>query len=136
MKYNIIKLNNIDWEYIPDWWIGYKGWESEIPRDMLPGDGLQGFKIVKSDNPVACLWWHIMEGSKTMLVNPVIMDPNYREDDRKEIIDTLIQSITKFAEDSGCKYLWSWTENGRLANVFDRNGYDVTNNAFEIIKHI
>ena len=133
---NIIKLNIYDWEYIPNWWKGYKGWETELPKDMLPGDGLQGIKIVKNGDPVACLWWHIMEGSKTMLVNPVIMDPNYREDDRGEIIDTLLQSITKFAKDSGCRYIWSWTENKRLAAIFDRNDYIVTDNSFEIIKHI
>ena len=133
---NIIKLNKEDWDWIPSWWVGYDGWDAEIPQDMLPMEGLQGLKIMKNDQPVACLWYAELEGSKTMLVNPVIMDPNYREDDRNEIIDNLFQFLTKFAKDLGFKYVWSWTENSRLAKIWERNEYDVTKNAFEIIKHI
>ena len=133
---NIIKLNKEDWDWIPSWWVGYDGWDAEIPKDMLPMEGLQGLKIMKNDKPVACLWYAELQGSKTMLVNPVIMDPNYREDDRNEIIDNLFQFLTKFAKDLGFKYVWSWTENSRLAKIWERNEYDVTKNAFEIIKHI
>ena len=83
MKYNIIKLEEKDWEWIPSWWVGYDGWDAEIPRDMLPGNGLLGLKILKEGRPIACLWHAELEGSRTMLVNPVLSDPTLQRKRQK-----------------------------------------------------
>ena len=51
-------------------------------------------------------------------------------------MNTLIQFVTRFAQDMGMKYAWSWTSAPPLSEHFKRNGYDATSQAWEMVKHL
>ena len=124
-----------DWEFLPDWWKGYDGWNDQIPRDMLPENGLGGFIVDKDRHPIgACFLW--TSNAKTCFLSGFVFDPNYRDNDRQEAMDTLIQFATRFAGDMGFKYVWGWTSDHRLAEHYRRNGYDMTEKAWEVVKHL
>lgn len=137
MEFNL-KVRRIiekDWEFLPEWWKGYEGWEDQIPRDMLPEKGLGGFIVDKDGYPIgACFLW--TSNAKTCFINGFVFNPDYRDTDRKEALDTLIQFTTKFAGDMGYKYAWSWTSAPTLAEAFKDNDYNMTEKAWEMVKHI
>ena len=102
---------------------------------MLPENGLGGFIVDKDGHPVGSCWlW--LSNAKTCFINAFVFDPTYRDTDRQEALDTLIQFTTKFAYDMGYKYAWSWTSAPTLAKSFEKNGYDMTEKAWEMVKHL
>ncbi len=124
-----------DWEYLNEWWKGYPGWNDGIDRDMMPENGLGGFIVDKDRYPIAALWLH-MANSKTAIANPFVANPEYQDTDRQEALDLLLQFTTKFAQDMGMRYVWSFTGFEGQKDAFERNGYDVTPHAFEMVKHL
>lgn len=134
-NFKVRRIIEKDWEFLPEWWKGYEGWEDQIPRDMLPENGLGGFIVDKDSHPVGACWlW--LSNAKTCFINAFVFDPGYRDTDRQEALDTLIQFTTKFAYDMGYKYAWSWTSAPTLAKSFEKNGYDMTEKAWEMVKHL
>lgn len=134
-KLKVRRIIEKDWDFLGDWWKGYKEWDDHIPRDMLPENGLGGFIVDKDKHPIgACFLW--TSNAKTCFISGFVFDPNYRDTDRQEAMDTLIQFTTTFANDMGYKYAWAWTSNEKLAKSFENNDYDLTEKAWEMVKHM
>ena len=134
-NFKVRRIIETDWEFLPSWWEGYEGWDAPIPKDMLPENGLGGFIVDKDKHPIAACWLWVTN-SKTCFVNAFVADPSYRDTDREEAFDELIKFVTRFAQDMGNNYVWSWTSAPPLAKHFERNGYDLTEKNWEIVKHL
>ena len=89
-NFKVRRIIEKDWEFLPSWWKGYEGWNDQIPRDMLPENGLGGFIVDKDSHPV-CACWLWLSNAKTCFINAFVFDPGYRDTDRQEALDTLIQ---------------------------------------------
>lgn len=132
MELQVRKLLESDWEFLPDWWKSYntQAW----PRDFLPGSfkvgeeqeekrqGLGGFMVCKGEDPIAAMWlW--MTNSKVAFPAVVISDKSYRDTDRSDALQLLINFTTDFAKDMGYKYAFSWAKEGVLLDKYKEAGY-------------
>jgi len=127
-------LKNSDYETICAWW---KWWRwPQIPREMLPDNGKGGFMIEKNNIPIVACFLFITN-SKGAKLEWVVSNPNYKEKDRKQAIETLINEVEKFCKDIGCKYIFSIGRNKHLIDTHKKLGWLVdTTPSYEIIKTI
>jgi len=132
MQLQVRKLQESDWDLIPKWWEAY-GSEG-FPRDFLPGafqvgdeqeekrQGLGGFMVCKGDDPIAAMWlW--MTNSKMAIPAVVVSDRSYRDSDRSDALQLLVDFTTDFAEDLGYKYAFAWAKPGRLLDKYKKAEY-------------
>ena len=137
------KLMEKDWELIPKWWQAYG--EEGFPRDFLPGaypleggeekrDGLGGFMVCKEDHPVAAMWLWITN-SKTAIPAVVVSDKDYKDADRSDALELLVDYTTDFAEQMGFKYAFGWAKAGRVLEKYQKAEYYIDETpSFEVIK--
>ena len=60
-----------------------------------------------------------------------------KEDDRKEAIELLIETLSLIAEDKGCKYIFTSLKNKLLINSYEKCGYVIgSTNCTEMIKKV
>jgi len=133
MELRVRKLKETDWDIIPGW---YNKYGDEAPaRDFLPGsfpvegeqekkrEGLGGFMVCKGDHPVAAMWlW--LTNSKTAIPAVVIADKDYRDTDRSDALQLLVDFTTDFAEQMGFKYSFAWAKEGILLNKYLAAGFN------------
>lgn len=134
MKLQVRKLMESDWDLIPKWWEHYN--MEGFPRDMLPGawqigdepdskrEGLGGFMVCKENDPIAAQWlW--MTNSKTAIPAVMVADPMYRDNDRSDALQLLMDFTTDFAEDLGYKYAFGWAKPGLVLEKYKEAGYHI-----------
>ena len=125
MKLQVRKLQESDWEFIPEWWKSNKQDDSiENLRDFLPGSfqigdyeekraGLGGFIVCKEDDPIAATWL-IMTNSNCAIATQVISDLSYRDEDKEKALELLNNFVNNFAKELGYKHTIQLVENTKL----------------------
>ena len=79
-----------DYEACCKWW---KWWRwPQIPREMLPDNGESGFMIEKNNIPIVACFLFITN-SKGAKLEWIVSNPDYRENDRKQAIEMLINGV-------------------------------------------
>lgn len=144
MELRVRKLKTSDWDLIPNWWNEY-GTEG-FPKDFLPGsypiegeketkrDGLGGFMVCKGSHPIAAMWlW--LTNSKTAIPAVVVADKYYKDDDRSEALELLVDFTTDFAKQMGFKYAFAWGKPGMILEKYEKAGYHIDESeSYEVIK--
>jgi len=127
-------LKKEDYETICKWW---KWWRWPVlPKDALPQDGTGGFMVEKNNTPIVCGFVY-MTNSKICLLEWIVSNPEYRENDRKDAIEFLVSNAEKFCKGLGKKYIFSIGRSKTLMNIHDKLGWSVDKKAsYEIIKSI
>tara|TARA_Y100000389_G_C17471296_1_gene531402 strand:- start:11807 stop:12208 length:402 start_codon:yes stop_codon:yes gene_type:complete len=129
---NIRKLTESDYETLASWWKAWK-WPP-VQKDFLPDNGTGGFVIEKEGIMIVAGFVYITN-SKAVLLEWIISNPEYREDDRDMAITCLIKTIEKIVKDWGYKYIFSI---GRTKTLIDKHkelGYHVDDTpSYEITK--
>ena len=125
MKLQVRKLQESDWEFLPEWWKSNKQDDSiENLRDFLPGSfqigdyeekraGLGGFIVCKEDDPIAATWL-IMTNSNCAIATQVISDLSYRDEDKEKALELLNNFVNNFAKELGYKHTIQLVENTKL----------------------
>ena len=125
MKLQVRKLQESDWEFLPEWWKSNKQDDSiENLRDFLPGSfqignyekkraGLGGFIVCKEDDPIAVVWL-IMTNSNRAIATKVISDLSYGDEDKEKALQLLNNFVNNFAKELGYKYITELVENTKL----------------------
>ena len=125
MKLQVRKLQESDWEFLPEWWKSNKQDNSiENLRDFLPGSfqignyekkraGLGGFIVCKEDDPIAVVWL-IMTNSNRAIATKVISDLSYGDEDKEKALQLLNNFVNNFAKELGYKYITKLVENTKL----------------------
>lgn len=122
MELKVRALQESDWETLTSWW---KWWRwGEMNRDLLPLNGLGGLMIYKDDIPVVAGFLYLTN-SKGALLDWIISNPEYKENDRSEAIELLISSCEQIAKEQGCSIVFSFTRNKHLINTHKKLGYIV-----------
>jgi hypothetical protein len=144
------KLIESDWEIMPKWWDGWdqEPWiHTENFRDMLPGSfqigeydekrvGLGGFMVCKDEHPIAAMWLNLTN-SHTAFLSAAISDPDYKDSDRKEAIQLLLNFVTDFAKDLGFKYAFGWAQVNYMLDYYLKADYEKFDRAsYELIKKL
>tara|TARA_B100001059_G_scaffold192652_1_gene196197 strand:+ start:1930 stop:2340 length:411 start_codon:yes stop_codon:yes gene_type:complete len=127
-------LKESDYETICSWW---KWWRwPEIPRDMLPDSGKSGFMVYKNKTPIVSCFLFITN-SKGAKLEWVVSNPKYKEKDRKQAIEMLINKVEEVCRNMGYKYIFSIGRNKHLINTHKKLGWLVDKKpSYEIIKTI
>ena len=75
--------------------------------------------------------------SKAALLEWIVSNPKYREDDREQAIELLIEGAESVCKEQGIKYIFSIGRNKHLMNTHKKLGYIIDNKpSYEITKQI
>jgi len=122
MELKVRKIIESDWGFLPSWWEAYS--QPAPNRDFLPDNGLGGFVVCKELDPIAAMFLY-MTNSKTAIPAIVISDKYYRDTDRSDALQLLVDFTAKFAKDLGFKYSFAWAKPGILLERYKKAGFTV-----------
>ena len=134
MELQVRELKESDWEVLCSWW---KWWRwPEMNRDLLPSNGLGGLIVYKGDTPIVAGFLYLTN-SKGALLDWIVSNPKYKEQDRSQAIKLLIDSCEQVAKVNGYNIIFSFTRNKSLINIHEDLGYTIDSMpSYEISKKI
>lgn len=133
MEFSLRRLAEGDYENtLVGWWKDW-GWEV-IPQDFLPENGTGGLMVSKGGVDI-CAGFVYLTNSKVALTEFVVSNKQYKEKDRSDAIQLLIDGILMLAEEKGYKYAHVILKNKSLLNKYKKSGYLVSDdNVTEMLK--
>jgi len=136
MKLNIRKIQHDDWDTLVSWWLEWRYWKVAPPKDFLPDNGTGGFMVEKNGIPIVSGFLYFTN-SQGVLLEWIVSNPNYRDNDRKDAIILLIDTAEEFIKKQGKSYIFSIGRNKHLMKIHKELGYSVDEKpSYEIIKTI
>ena len=131
---NFRPLKKEDYETICKWWRWWR-WPV-IPREMLPDKGKSGFIVEKNNIPIVSGFLYLTNSTGALL-EWIVSNPEYREDDRKEAIELLINDTEMICKNMGITYIFSIGRSKHLMKTHEKLGWQVDKKpSYEIIKNI
>jgi hypothetical protein len=128
----IRKLTESDYDTLESWWKAWK-WPP-IKKDFLPDNGTGGF-VVEKEGVMIVAGFVYITNSKAVLLEWVISNPEYREDDRDMAITYLISTIENIIKEWGYKYIFSIGRTKALIDKHKKLGWHVDEKpSYEIVK--
>jgi hypothetical protein len=114
------------------WW---EDWEwSAPPKETLPDNGTGGFMVHKGDTNI-CAGFLYQTNSKIAWCEFVISNKDYKEKDRGEAIELLINAISLTAKEQGYKAVWTSLRHKALIKRYEKNGFKQANtDCVEMVK--
>jgi len=133
-KLQVRNLKKDDYDYIARWW---KWWRWKvIPKEMLPENGLSGLMVEKDGIKIVSGFIYMTNSTGAML-EFIVSNPDYREKDRKQAIELLINTAEEFCKGLGCDYMFSIGRNKHLIETHKKLGWNVDKNpSYEIMKKL
>lgn len=132
--YKIRVLNDEDYSTLKKWWSWFRF--PSPPKEYLPEEGKGGIMLTKN-NVEVCAGFIFFTNSKMAWVEFIVSNPNYREDDRSELIQSLIIEIAEIIKNKGYKVIFTSVKNESLINHFESVGFiKSTNNTTEMILNL
>lgn len=136
MELNTRALQESDWETLVSWWLAWKDWGTNPSKDMLAQDGTGGLMVEKDGVPIIAGFLYFTN-SKVAWMEWIVSDPEYKEKDRGDALELLINSLESIAKESGMKIILSIGRNKSLMNMHTKLGYTVDKDpSYEISKII
>ena len=86
---NTRQLKEEDWDTLQEWWSAWPEWKSP-PREFLPDNGTGGIMVEKNGRPIIAGFMYLTN-SKGVLLEYIVSDPEYRENDRDSAIELLLK---------------------------------------------
>ena len=135
MELNIRRLEESDWETLVYWWDTWPEWVAP-PRDFLPDNGKGGFMVEKNNTPIVAGFLYTTN-SKVVLLEWIISNPEYKEIDRQDAIELLINGAENVSKASGYKYMFSIVRNKHLIATHKKLKWNVdSKSSHELVKII
>lgn len=131
MEVRFLKEN--DYDTLSKWW---KDWRwTPPPADMLPQNGTGGVMVYKGDVEI-CAGFVYFTNSKTAWIEFIVSNFQYKDKDRHEAIETLINVLTKIVQEMGeYKYIYTSLKSKSLIDRYANCGYQLgSTNCNEMIK--
>ena len=128
----IRKLTEHDYKTLEKWW---KAWDwPPVEKEFLPDNGTGGFVVEKNEVMIVAGFVYVTN-SKAVLLEWIISNPEYREDDRDMAITCLISTVEKIIKGWGYKYIFTIGRTKALINKHKELGWHVDDKpSHEIIK--
>ncbi|MAB58997.1 MAG: hypothetical protein CMO46_00470 [Verrucomicrobiales bacterium] len=135
MELKARQLKDSDWETLTAWWDSWPDWVSPS-KDFLPDNGTGGLMIQKNNKPIVAGFLYFTN-SKSVLLEWIISDPKYKDNDRQEAVELLIKTAEKVCKDADKKYMFSIGRNKNLMKIHEKIGWNIDKTAsYEIVKKI
>lgn len=121
MKFNIRILREEDYDNtLTGWW---KDWNwTAPPKESLPNNGLGGFMISKGDVDI-CAGFVYFTNSNLAWCEFIISNKDYKDEDRNDAIEMLINNIADSSKEAGYKAIFTSVSNNNLINKYDNCGF-------------
>jgi len=134
-KLEVRPLTGLDWDTLTSWWDAWPDWSSPS-KEFLPNNGRGGLMVEKNGEPIVAGFIY-ETNSMSVLLEWIVSNPEYREDDRGEAIELLIIEAEKFTKELGYKYMFSIGRNKHLMDTHKKLGWFVdTRSSHEITKKL
>ena len=135
MELNIRRLKETDWDTLVSWWSTWPEWENP-PQSFLPDNGKGGFMVEKNNTPIVAGFLYLTN-SKGVLLEWIVSNPEYRDKDRKQAIELLINGAENVSKKLGYKYMFTIGRNKHLIDIHKKLNWKVDKKpSYEIIKNI
>lgn len=135
MQLNIRQLNTKDYSTLKKWWDKWKEWTAPS-QEFLPDNGTGGFIVEKGNEPIVAGFVYLTN-SKAALLEWIVSDPDYRESDREEAIEMLINESEHVCKKLGYKYIFTIGRNKNLIDTHKKLKWNVDSKpSHEIVKII
>ena len=128
-------LTEEDWDTLCKWWESWPKWVNP-PKSFLPDNGKGGFMVEKEGKPI-CAGFIYLTNSDAVLLEWIVSDPEYRENDRKDALELLITGAEAACKEIGKKHMFTIGRNRHLIDTHKKLGWSVDPDpSHEIIKKI
>ena len=135
MELNIRRLKESDWGTLVSWWDEWPEWTAP-PKDFLPENGTGGFIVENNNTPIVAGFLY-KTNSKGVLLEWIISNPKYKEEDRQVAIELLINGAENVSKELGYKYMFSIGRNKHLIETHKKLKWRVDKKpSHELIKPI
>ena len=135
MKFNIRKLETSDWSTLIKWWDSWPEWTAP-PKTFLPENGTGGLIVEKDKQPIVAGFLYFTN-SQAVLLEWIISNPEYRNADRSEAIELLINMAEEVCKKQNQLHIFSIGRNKHLIETHKKLGWHVDSKpSYEIIKNI
>lgn len=123
-----------DYETLCEWW---KWWRwTPVLKNSLPDSGKGGF-MIQHENVDVCAGFLYTTNSDISLIEWTISNPKVKNRAvRKAAIEKLIKTLTKKAEELGCRFVFTYLVNENLKKKFEDCGFIHSNKPIEMIKKL
>ena len=136
MELTVRELRETDWETLSGFWKSWPEWKQHPTKDLLPMNGIGGVMVEKLGTPVMAGFLYLTN-SKVGWIEWIISNPEYRDNDRKEALELLINTLESVAIKQGCTIILSVGRNKNLIDTHKKLNYTVDDNpSYEISKKI
>ena len=119
MEVRYLRHDDYD-NFLVDWW---ESWNWVPPtRDMLPENGTGGI-VVSKDGVDICAGFIYFTNSKMAWLEFIVSNKEYRQSDRKDAIEFLINTLSLVAKDKGFNYIYASIKNTSLIDRYKASGF-------------
>jgi len=134
MELKARELRESDWNELPSWW---KWWRwPDVSRETLPLNGLGGIMVYKDNINIAAGFLYL-SNSNVAWLDWIISNPEYKDKDRKQALELLINTLEEVAKQQGYSVIITITKSKHLIDTHKKLGYTVDENpSYEISKKI
>lgn len=134
MKLQVRALQESDWDTLQEWWTKWN-WPV-VTKEMLPLNGTGGVMVYKGDTPIIAGFLYLTN-SNIAWMEWIISNKDYKENDRKEALETLILGLENIALSVGKDIIFSVSKSKSLISIHKELGYTVDENpSYEISKKL
>ena len=135
MKLNIRKLKESDWDTLVKWWDSWPEWVAP-PKTFLPENGTGGLIVEKDKQPIVAGFLYFTN-SQAVLLEWIVSNPEYRDTDRQEAIELLINMAEEICKKQNQVHMFSIGRNKHLIETHKKLGWKVDKKpSYEIVKNI
>ena len=134
MELSVRALQESDWETLQEWWTKWN-WPT-VTNEMLPLNGCGGLMVYKEDIPIVAGFLYLTN-SNIAWMEWVISNKDYKGNDRKKALETLILELENIALSVGKNIIFSVSKSKSLINIHKELGYTVDESpSYEISKKL
>ena len=129
-------FNDEDYSIVFKWWDWWWGENKGIKREILPHNDYC-YIIEKNNIPIASGFLYVDKNAPMGYLTFVVSNPEYKEKDRRIIIEQLIINIEEEAKSQGIKFMFTVCESKHMQNIHNKLGWTISKApSYETFKYI
>tara|TARA_Y100001963_G_C6752530_1_gene434975 strand:+ start:681 stop:1100 length:420 start_codon:yes stop_codon:yes gene_type:complete len=126
-----------DYKVILEWWKWWWGEKRCVRRDLLPHDDYC-YMVEKNNERIAAAFLYVDKNAPMAYLTFMVSNPDYREKDRRFILEQLIVNIEEEAKSQGIELIFTVCGNPHVESIHNKLGWTIDKNvpAYETFKYI